>query len=63
MGRFLRTGGKKVMRLQRWHLPEFIPRGNIDGTDQPAHPPSLINIFVVHNEDSFVLIQNKCRIL
>ena len=34
---------------------------NTDGTDQPVHPPSLINIFVVHYEDSFVLIQAKCN--
>ena len=41
----------------------FIPCGNTDGTDQPVHPLSLINIFVVHYEDSFVLIQAKCIIL
>ena len=38
----------------------FIPCGNIDGTDQPVHPPSLINI--VRYKDSFVLIQAKYRV-
>ena len=40
----------------------FIPCGNIDGTDQPAHPSSLMNIFVVHYEGSFVLIHAKCKV-
>ena len=40
----------------------FIPCGNIDGTDQPAHPPSLMNIFVVHYEGSYVLIYAKCKV-
>ena len=34
----------------------FLPYANNKGTDQPAHPRSLISTFVVHSLDSIISV-------